>query len=395
MRTQRRRLAGVFQAALLAVGSPAIMIACSSSGGSSTRESDDAGALDATLDSSVPQTDDAALGEAGGGKPDAADAAKPTPPVEAGSGGCFAGSYELDAGPDSNPDADVCAYTYACGLTGTGLGTVGCQVLQVTLDGGLVPFSNMTCWLAEDAGCLDDALAPDNEAGGVTVFCAGSCGGRRPVGLRAPRTSPAATKLGAYLARMAFEEDASIAAFERMRLELAALGAPATLTKGAARAAQEERRHARTMTKLASARGAVVAKARVRRARKRSAAAVAAENAAEGCVRETYGALVALWQSLHAEDVELRRAFARIAEEEASHAALSWAVARWIEPRLGEAARRRVARARSRALRALEDGIAIEPAADVARSVGLPRAATARVLLSVMTRELGLGADAR
>jgi hypothetical protein len=311
--------------------------------------------------------------------------------VDAGSGGCFAGSYELDAGPDASPDADTCAYVYECGLSGTGLGLSGCQVLQVGPDGGLVPFTQMTCWLAADAGCDDDALAPDNEAGGVTVYC-NPCpgGGRRPAGLRAAATGRAPTRLAAYLASMAFEEDASIAAFERMSAELGALGAPAGLAAAAVQAARDEERHTTMMTGLAVARGADVAKARVRRMRARRAVAVAAENAAEGCVRETYGALLARWQSMHAQDAALQRVFARIAADEASHAALSWAVARWIEPQLGASQRRRVARSRSRALRALRASLAIEPAAELIRSAGVPSAARAHALLDAMTRELGL-----
>ena len=321
MRIQRRRLARAFQAALLAVGSPAIVIACSSSDPSAASDgggSPDATAADATLDSFTPQSEDATVRDVASppALDGAADDGNPTPVMEAAAdtGGCFAGSYELDSGPDADAAMDMCVYVYACGLGGTGLGLSGCQVLQVIIDGGLAPFPQMTCWLAEDAGCLDDALAPGDEAGGVSVLCSPCTGGgRRPAGLCAPRKACADTGLGGYLARMAFEEEASIVAFERMGAELGSLGAPAKLATAAARAARDETRHAKTMSKLAVARGAKVAKARVRRIHTRSAAAVAAENAAEGCVRETYGALVALWQSHHAEDVEVRRAFKKIA----------------------------------------------------------------------------------
>ena len=186
------------------------------------------------------------------------------------------------------------------------------------------------------------------------------------MGLRKPRDARSGgTVLGAYLASMAFEEDAAVAAFERMGAELASFGAPAALVTEAARAAREEARHVRAMQELARAPGrdGVITRARVKRMPRRSAAAMAAENAAEGCVRETYGALLARWQSIHAEDAELGRAFARIAADEARHAALSWAVARWIEPQLDEAGRRRVARSRARALRALERAARVEPGA--------------------------------
>jgi hypothetical protein len=145
------------------------------------------------------------------------------------------------------------------------------------------------------------------------------------------------------------------------------------------------------MTRLAVARGAEVVRARVPRVRKRSLAAVATENAREGCIRETYGALLAKWQSLHAEDAELRRAFARIADDEASHAALSWALARWIEERLAPAQRRRVARSRALAVRELRSAVEIEPSSEVARLAGLPPAAQARALLAALANELRLG----
>ncbi|MGO9711599.1 MAG: ferritin-like domain-containing protein [Polyangiaceae bacterium] len=392
-------MARAFQAAILAVGGPAVVVACSSGPAAAP---DAGGSLDATLDTAVPKSGDtgAPVPDAGPSPPphDASvpDVVKPKP-IEAGpDGGCYAGSWELDSGPDSNPLTDVCAYVYACGLSGTGLGNLGCQVLLVVGDNELAPIPQTTCWLPQDAGCDDDALAPDNEAGGVTIYCT-PCpagGGRRPAGLRAPRgprrRARAETALGGYFARMAFEEEASIVAFERMCAELGQLGAPAKLAGAAKRAARDETRHARVMAKLAVVHGGETVKPRVRAMHGRRAAAIAAENAAEGCVRETYGALVARWQSLHAGDVEVRRAFARIAVDEAKHAALSWALARWIEPRLDAAGKRRVARSRARALRALRTSVAIEPLLDLVRSAGLPPSAKARALLDAMTRELEL-----
>ena len=396
---ERRRLNRAFRAALVAVASPAAFIACSSSG--STATEDDTGlhgAADATVDSLRPEADAREEDAASVREATVADGARPPlfPPADAGPdrwGGCFAGAYEVNAGLDATPQTDTCAYVYACGLDGTGLGVSGCQVLQVVANGELAPLPMMTCWLPQDAGCNDDALAPENEAGGVTVYCT-PCppgGGRRPTGLRRHPPPRARTALGAYLASMAFEEEASIVAFERMREELESLGAPAPLIAAAERAARDEREHAETMTRLALARGAGVVRARVPRVRKRSLAAVATENAREGCIRETYGALLAKWQSVHAEDAELRRAFARIADHEASHAALSWALARWIEERLAPATRKRVARARALAIRELRSALGIEPAPDVARLAGLPPAKEARALFVALTGELGLG----
>ncbi|MCY1008004.1 hypothetical protein OV079_21085 [Nannocystis pusilla] len=73
----------------------------------------------------------------------------------------------------------------------------------------------------------------------------------------------------------------------------------------------------------------------------RSLEALARENAVEGCVRETFGALVARYQASVAADEPLRRLFAAIAEDELDHAALAWDVATWLNGQLDEAARAR------------------------------------------------------
>ena len=53
---------------------------------------------------------------------------------------------------------------------------------------------------------------------------------------------------------------------------------------------------------------------------------VAVENAIEGCVRETYGALVSFWQARAAGDPKVREVYARIAEDELStrHSRGAW-----------------------------------------------------------------------
>jgi rubrerythrin len=179
-----------------------------------------------------------------------------------------------------------------------------------------------------------------------------------------------------------------------MHAELASMRAPRALVRGAVAAGRDEVRHARAMARFAQARGARVPRARVRSAGARSAAAVAIENAVEGCVRETYGALVLAWQAAHAGDAELRAAFARIARDEARHASLAWALAAWLEPRLDAKTRARVTHARARAVARLEREQR-EPPPSLARDAGLPTASEARALLGTMTRELGLTTIAR
>ncbi|HEU5055518.1 MAG TPA: hypothetical protein VFU21_03310, partial [Kofleriaceae bacterium] len=82
----------------------------------------------------------------------------------------------------------------------------------------------------------------------------------------------------------------------------------------------------------------------------RSIGAIAEENAAEGCVREAFGALVATWQAVHAADPVVAAASAMVAPDERRHARLARAVERFLAPRLGRADTRRVADARRAAL---------------------------------------------
>jgi hypothetical protein len=69
---------------------------------------------------------------------------------------------------------------------------------------------------------------------------------------------------------------------------------------------------------------------------------VAVENAVEGCIRETYGALLAFVEALSSPDPSLRRAMRTIAEDECRHAELAWSVHAWALPRLRPAERKRV-----------------------------------------------------
>jgi hypothetical protein len=201
--------------------------------------------------------------------------------------------------------------------------------------------------------------------------------GRRPTGLIEPRRIPAHDAIGAWFAKAAWLESASIHAFLHLSHELAEHGAPRSLQKLAVAAARDEIRHTAIMTALAKKYGAEPPKVEVVLPAGRSLEAIAIENAAEGCVRETWGAVVALWQAQTAIDAEARAAFTTIARDEVRHAALAWAIDRWAMPLLDHAARVRVALAREAAVRALAD----EPMGEVP-VIGLPAADHARQLLS-------------
>jgi hypothetical protein len=174
--------------------------------------------------------------------------------------------------------------------------------------------------------------------------------GRRPAGLRAAACLPQATRLGAFLAGAARLEAASVFAFERLARELGALGAPAELQAEALRSALDEVRHARVMGALARRFGGELLAPEVAALPVRSRSAIALENAIEGCVRETYGALLAEHQAQTARDPELRAALRGIADDELRHALLAHTVAEWLEPQLSASEREALAGARRAAL---------------------------------------------
>jgi hypothetical protein len=181
---------------------------------------------------------------------------------------------------------------------------------------------------------------------------------------------------------MAYLEGASVHAFERLARELEAHGAPSRLRRAALRAAREEVGHARVATSLASKTGARMRKPRVAaRSPVRSLVAMALENAVEGCVNETFGAAVAMVQSITARDARIRGALRPIASDEMRHAELAWSVAEWVETRLSAPERGRVKRARTRAVRALMSNAACEIERELVDELGLP---DARVALSLV-----------
>jgi hypothetical protein len=150
----------------------------------------------------------------------------------------------------------------------------------------------------------------------------------------------------------------------------------------------DESRHARTMAALARRHGAVVAAPRLGRGPARSLLEVAVENAVEGCVRETWGALSAAYSARAAADRAVRRAMAAIADDEARHAELAWAIDRWAAARLAPAERRLVEHARTHEAARLRAHLAAEPPVAVAALAGLPDAERACMLAGALAATL-------
>jgi hypothetical protein len=203
--------------------------------------------------------------------------------------------------------------------------------------------------------------------------------GRRPQALTVPRAEQ--DTVGELFARMAYLERASVTAFARMHEELRALGAPSQLLARVERAGVDEVRHAHVMAAWASRHEQRESALRIAPMQARTAAEIARENAVEGCVRELFGALVVRFQAARASDPSLREDLARIAEDEAAHAALAFDVAAWLEPRLALHERLELEGAITAALHELEAEL-VEPGAGQREQGGLPSLAESRALLA-------------
>ncbi len=213
--------------------------------------------------------------------------------------------------------------------------------------------------------------------------------GRLPAGLCASRrVVRAADPVGSYLAQMAYLEAAAVPAFGQLARELRVHGAPRSMVRAALRSRRDEIRHARVTARLARRFGGRPTAPRVDAPAARPLEEVVADNAAEGCIRETFGALVAHAQARRARDPQLRRALRRIAVDETRHAALSWDLAGWAEARMSVEQRRRVARTTANALDRLEQELTQEHHARVHDVAGLPTPDQAAVMYGGLRRTL-------
>lgn len=226
---------------------------------------------------------------------------------------------------------------------------------------------------------------------GAVLGCYDRCpGGRRPAGFRGgPPLGHDA--FGAAFGALAVLETVSIAAFQRLAVDLAHLGAPSSLVDRARAAARDEVRHARAVWALARRYGVRPPRLpRLPAHRPRTTLEVLLENAREGCVREAYGALVAHHQARHAADADVAELAASLAGDEASHAALAWDVHAALAPRLDAAGRAKVTRARRTAVRALRDEIVRAPRAPgLERRAGFPSRDVALAGLDALAAGLG------
>lgn len=210
--------------------------------------------------------------------------------------------------------------------------------------------------------------------------------GRRPKGLLDEGAPPGGA--AAWFALCASLEAAAVVAFAELHEELVLLGAPAPLQRECLLALEDEQRHARLMTELARKGGAEPEPPQIRRVPARARLQLACDNAAEGCVRESFGAISALWQSVTSSDPVVRAAMAQIAKDETRHAELALSLDAWLSGLLNRVERQQVATARQTAYEELRHELgSTETTPDPI--LALPVGAQAQHLLDETMSELG------
>ena len=273
------------------------------------------------------------------------------------------------------------------GFESRDLSTTPCAIFGggsiVILDGGIT-----------DAGCTpcptlgSTCNEQRNAACEPILVCLGGCvGGRAPAGLAAARAH-GDSAVGRYFAQTAHAEAASVPAFRRLRAELRSFGAPAALLDACTVAARDEIRHARSATRLARRFGATPPPVELTPPRPRSVMALAIENVREGCVAETFAALVAMWQRTVVADVDVRGHFDSVVPDEARHAELAWAMNLWLRDRLSAAERAHLHAVRSEALARVAVAVNVAPDAELLRVAGVPAPAVARALHRALAGEI-------
>jgi hypothetical protein len=420
---QEKRLRRIFGRALLvALATPvAVPLACSSGGnpdatgrgGSGTGAASNGAAPASSTGGAAPSTSGGATATNGGTTTMTSSGAATTSSgtTTATSSGTTTATGSTSGGDASAPeeDAGVDCGSYVFEPTPEdGCGTY--VRLPCGLPEGVTPGTNCYLFLTDCAklcptnsffnchatgqSCTDAGAIVTDPAGGIDLDCSICANGvgRIPAGLARARMAAAPSALGNYFAAAAHFEQASVHAFQRLSAELAAHRAPARLLRAARRAERDEVRHARLMGRMAARFGGRPVRPRVCAGRPRALSTVAIENAMEGCVRETFGALVASFQAENAGDPAVARLMTSVARDETRHAALSWSVARWASRRIDAASRVGLAARCRDVIHALRRESRARVDDDLRARAGLPTTSQRLALLDALEAQLWDGA---
>jgi hypothetical protein len=269
---------------------------------------------------------------------------------------------ELD--PLANSSGAMCHYTYCDPVKPKRVARPTCHEPR--------PELSLSCFAPPEGGTKLPAAAPFQKcpagiAGGMIgdaafdpkqsradeccyVFCGGRVVPGRPFRIAAEPIVAATMAGSAWLGppnghvsddaeiaarwlRDAAFEHASIAAFARLSLDLLAHGAPPKLVAMAHTSALEEIEHARICFAFARASGATeyspAPQPSFAMPRPLSLAELAVETFLDGCLGETFASLVLHARAAATTDPSAARLLRQMADEEARHAELAWAIVAW------------------------------------------------------------------
>ena len=213
----------------------------------------------------------------------------------------------------------------------------------------------------------------------------GVCIGRMPPGTLSFSGSSECvdySDIGAMFAKHAAYEAASVVAFNHLKAELEHYGAPTVLTDKIQQAANDEVRHAEQVESLAKQYGCQAEEFDVNSGPLRSLEEIALDNLREGCVGETWGALVGLYQADNAKHQTIRQTMKDIAVDEVGHAALSWEIHHWLYGQLSTEVQKRLDAEMQNSIVKLKTKVAASKRKDYELVAGLPDAAESATLLN-------------
>lgn len=299
---------------------------------------------------------------------------------------------ESETGGEQALSADALTCEQVCNSV---VSTDSVSTCTFDIDGYIPPTDNTTDASSSSSSTDTDtssttSAATDRNVIVGSVQCSGKytppcIGGRRPLGHVEARVEHA-DSLGRALAAFATMEAASVDAFLELQHQLERWNAPRDLIERCKRAAHDEVQHARVFTALADERGVRVPPPQ-RVATEDSLVDAAIHNATEGCVRETWAALLAHYQARAAGTPRLRRTYEAIASDETRHGQLAWDLHRWFLERLDAPNRRRVLDAQRSALERLPTEARAQ-AQSFPAELGCPAPAIAEQLARAFRAEL-------
>ena len=183
--------------------------------------------------------------------------------------------------------------------------------------------------------------------------------------------------IGAWFARAAHAEHASVFAFAQLHRELSNLGASHELLSKIADAIREEASHTKMMKDFAKANKGNLKEIQEHPIGSRSIWEIAVENLLEGCINESYAALQALYQSRHAQTDQLKGLFLTIAQDECKHAEIAREVHIFLCTLLTAEEQIKLQVLAKKQWKQLQETLLVQPQLKDLKVIGLPSPSTA------------------